>query len=77
MKKHIRVIRSENQTIVIYREPPKGKEAPPAMRQKPILVRILGRRHHYIMPDGSILPIRESAFWKFIKLIRPQARFAV
>lgn len=78
MKKNkIKVIRSAGKTIVIYSEQPAGKKATPKMGQRPILVRVLGQRSYYVMPDGSTLPVRLGRFWKFIKIIRPQSRFAI
>lgn len=77
MKNKVSVIRTAKQTIVIYREPAKGKVEAPAMRQRAVAVYVLGKKHHYILPNGGYLPVREGWFWRVVKFLRPQSQFAL
>lgn len=77
MKNKVQVIRSANQTIVIYREPAKEKKEAPAMKQKPVPVYREGRKLFYIMPSGRYLPVREGWLWHVVKFLYPRANFAL
>jgi hypothetical protein len=79
MKKQVKVIRSANQTVVIYRDPPKQRAlaVAPIVTQKPVVVRFLGVAKYVIMPSGRMLPVRFGKMWRIIKSVYPRARFAV
>ncbi len=74
MRKHVKVIRSANQTVVIYRDEPIKKAAVsvPVTRAKAVPVFCMGKFLFYILPSGRIhyprryflgfLPIPRVAF---------------
>lgn len=77
MKKQVKVIRTANQTVVIYRDPPKGKAPIAVMKQRPVPVYQNGRKLYYIsLPSGRCTPVRRGFMWRIIKFIRPSVGYA-
>jgi hypothetical protein len=74
--KQVQVIRSNNQTMVIYKDAPapRKKKAKVPMSQKAIPVYVMGKFQYYVLPNGKIHYPKRSIFKRIKNYLMPKPR---